>query len=335
MTLRRAWRCPLFAPLLASLCLAAAARASYTFYTVDGPNAGIFGTNLTGINDSGVISGFTYTKTGSFVAFTYSGYTATGHYADGTFNPVTPGSGTGTRDDTAYGISNNGSVVGTTTSQGVTSYSYIGGNFAYFNEPGASTTEARGINNSGTIVGSTLGPQGFSYSQGTFTPIVAPNSPGNVPVSITSVNAINDGGTIVVSDTDANENNFSYLYQNGSFTTITIPGALDVRALGIDDKGDIVGQYDGTSGTLAFLLAGGVGGILTPLADPLGRGTIAASINDEGVIVGEYFVGETGHGFIAVPNAVVPEPSSLALTGAGVAGLTLRARRRLQHHRHD
>jgi uncharacterized membrane protein len=41
--------------------------------------------------------------------------------------------------------------------------------------------------------------------------------------------------------------NHGFLLSNGVFTTLDYPGATDTVALGINDKGQIVGTYDGFS----------------------------------------------------------------------------------------
>ena len=50
-------------------------------------------------------------------------------------------------------------------------------------------------------------------------------------------------------------------------------------------------------------------------------------INDTGQIVGDYFDGNSRHGFLATPVSEVPEPSGLALLGTGVIGLGILRRR--------
>src|SRR5262249_16423992 len=74
--------------------------------------------------------------------------------------------------------------------------------------------------------------------------------------------------------------------QEGSFTTVDFPGARSTQALGINPRGDIVGQYDDAEGvTHGFLLSGGQ---FTSFDFPGATRTTAFGINPRGDIVGLY-----------------------------------------------
>jgi probable HAF family extracellular repeat protein len=75
-----------------------------------------------------------------------------------------------------------------------------------------------------------------------------------------------------------------FLYEGGKYTDIPGPqGSLGSLAQGINDNGDIVGQFDDTKGTHGFLLSKGK---YTTLDVPGNfGGTIATGINDKGFIV--------------------------------------------------
>jgi probable HAF family extracellular repeat protein len=68
---------------------------------------------------------------------------------------------------------------------------------------------------------------------------------------------INNSGEIVgvFRDLSSNLNYQGFLLdQNGTFTTINVPGATFTQANGINDEGQIVGQFGGQDGkTYAFL----------------------------------------------------------------------------------
>jgi hypothetical protein len=85
----------------------------------------------------------------------------------------------------------------------------------------------------------------------------------------------------------------SYLYSGGAYTAITTPGRnLSIEAWGINNARQIVGAY--SSGTVlhGFLLSGGR---YTNIDVPGAIGTIAFGINNVGQIVGTYQVGsDTG-----------------------------------------
>ncbi len=70
-----------------------------------------------------------------------------------------------------------------------------------------------------------------------------------------------------------------------NFIEITVPGLTQPSANGINNRGDIVGSGNGSSGTVGFLDSGGN---FTILSFPGSTYTSASAINDAGDIVGEY-----------------------------------------------
>ena len=82
------------------------------------------------------------------------------------------------------------------------------------------------------------------------------------------------------------------------YTTLNEPSATggSTDAEGLNDAGQIVGNYSDGSGYHGFVYSGGT---YTTLDDPLATvGTNAFSINDAGQIVGLYTVGSVQHGYL-------------------------------------
>jgi len=94
----------------------------------------------------------------------------------------------------------------------------------------------------------------------------------------------------------------------GVYTSIDVPGADLTVAFGINDAGQIVGFYGGSTGNHGFLLSGGV---YTSIDVPGAVETYAAGINDAGQVVGRYFEG----------GGSVPLPPTVLLLGSGLLGL--------------
>jgi probable HAF family extracellular repeat protein len=70
------------------------------------------------------------------------------------------------------------------------------------------------------------------------------------------------------------------------YTTLTPPDADNGYAYGINDKGDVVGNYVSGGASNGFLLSKG---IYTPISYRLLTGTSAAGINNAGSVVGFYY----------------------------------------------
>jgi probable HAF family extracellular repeat protein len=94
-----------------------------------------------------------------------------------------------------------------------------------------------------------------------------------------SANGINASGQIVGYYTDANYRSHGFLFNQGIYTTLDVPGAVHTVACGINDSGQIVGN----SSRGAFLLDQGS---YTTLRVPGADGTWAYGINATGQIVG-------------------------------------------------
>jgi uncharacterized membrane protein len=140
---------------------------------------------------------------------------------------------------------------------------------------GVFRTFAHGINDSGEISGSYwttnastgLISHGFLLNNGTF-------STYDFMSSGTSFSAINNQGQVVGSS-----GNVGFLFSNGQFSTITVPGAIKTFANGINNTGQIVGEADTSTIVESFLLSGGNYSFFNP-------GGFVLGINDVGQIVG-------------------------------------------------
>ena len=98
---------------------------------------------------------------------------------------------------------------------------------------------------------------------------------------------------------------YGFVYNNGSFTTLSFAGAVDIIATGIKDRGQVIGIYDTVpfSGHHGFLYQEGK---FRTIDLPDALNTVPIGINEQGDIVGvvDYLPPNGGHSFV-LSNGVV------------------------------
>ncbi|HZQ21762.1 MAG TPA: hypothetical protein VFA89_03095 [Terriglobales bacterium] len=189
--------------------------------------------------------------------------------------------------------------------------------FTFFSVNGSSFLDGTGINRSGTVVGHYFnGPTAVGFlrrADGTLKSYSAPGAAQG-----TWLQGINDKGAIVGSDEVTLIKGHGFLIgPDGTFTSIDVPNSNSTAALGINNHGDIVGDYAVAGKGSGFLLSGGQFSTLT-VANALS--TTASDINDSGVIAGNYTSPDlTGHGFLLNQGQYTtidyPGAADSALTG--------------------
>ena len=155
----------------------------------------------------------------------------------------------------------------------------------------------QGINSAGTVTGtffdSSFTSHGFKWANGTGQIFDFPGA------AQTTLGAINDSGRAVGTLFNADGSSLGFtLDANGQTTQFAVPGFFSTVAVGINNRGDIVGQADGigfkktrsTFQTIQF---------------PGSVSTLPTSINDAGVIVGTYFDGQATHSFVSANGKFV------------------------------
>jgi hypothetical protein len=179
------------------------------------------------------------------------------------------------------------------------------------------------INALGDIVGRYINEDNIAHSflsrHGVFYPVDVPDAQG------TQADSINERGDIVGDYADSNFHVHGFLLHDGTYVTINAPHPGSGRgsgthAFGINYKQEIV-LFTEPSTTIAhsFVLRHGQ---LTPLNDPKGvGGTALQGINDNGVIVGDWFDGNNvDHGLVFCHGVFTTHDDPHAGTANGQGG---------------
>jgi uncharacterized membrane protein len=267
--------------------------ANLTFTTIDVPGA--YETDVSGINQNGDIVGWSIDS--------YAG-PATGFLLrDGSFTFLNyPGA----RDTVARSINDSGLIVGYAYIHGgadAVGYRYDGAKYTTLRIGTYPYTYADGINNAGAIVGGygLFGSQhGFERAGRKFKDITPP--PGNWMTALAT--SVNNLGQVVGLTVGSDDNGF--LFSNGKFKTISVPGSGGTTVVwGINDSGIVVGSYFGCTPSCAYHGFAFMKGTYLSFDYPGAKATFAWGINSLGQIVGSYSDGNAIHGFVAAPaNAI-------------------------------
>lgn len=281
MTALRGFLCALFALLFflpwthAQQAQPDARYVQLTYTTIDVPGAGF--SYVTGINSAGHMVGTYGLKNNGFYghgfffkdgAFSYFDFpnasvTYTGHLNDfdvvvgsfGLYSVVAHGFiydghsfstvdfPPGRFETAALGINNAGEVVGAYGSFAglVFAFEMKDGRYKKIRVPSPREEfgEALSINNSGQIAAidaDGIDSYGFLYRNGTFKPVVFPGAEKS-----TLVADINDHGFAVGSFWLGYYKGFAY--KDGQFVWFTVPDAMQTYVAGINNSGQIVGEY--------------------------------------------------------------------------------------------
>jgi probable HAF family extracellular repeat protein len=202
-----------------------------SFSQVDYP--GMTAVNLYKINNLGQFVGSMTDPNGTVHGFFFD---------RGTLSPplTYPGAGA----TYALGINDRGEIAGTyyaaAQSRG---FLFKAGRFHAPNLPSAQQTAFQAINNSGQVAGITVDPQGthgvlYLENLGLFTPQF--DFPG---ATVTYPQAVNGGGQLGGQYTNPNGNGQAFVSLAGSLLTVTIPGAVSASILGINDRGQVCGNF--------------------------------------------------------------------------------------------
>lgn len=241
---------------------------------------------LTGINNSGVVAGYSEADGRSFT------------WSNGVFTYFQVPGANFTR---ALGINDAGKVFGMYGSNNFPfpGFVYDGQNFTTVQYPGALETSVTGELQNGTLLGffnNSPTIDGFRFDGTNYQAFLIP---GKKVVTTTTGNANNNGdfvGSAAITNSEGSE---GYVFSPGKVTTLRFPGALFTGAYGINDQGIVTGGFADSSRVACFYWTAGQ---FVSFTVP-GAGLISCNgINNAGVIVGWYqdFVGGI-HGFMTSP----------------------------------
>jgi uncharacterized membrane protein len=199
----------------------------------------------------------------------------------------------------AFGINDRGDISGTYYEGGAFTPPTHGflldktGSLTLLDFPTADNTIGYGINESGTMVGiwsvndssgNLLFQHGFVWNNGAFTDV----DPGYPLTFLAGINA--RGDAVGNGTTPDFTQGYPFLYRSGEVIPIleSPPASRSgFSPSGINNKGDIVGQYFDQNGTLHGFLK--VGSIFTTIDHPNGMWNTVQGINNSGKMVGGYW----------------------------------------------
>jgi probable HAF family extracellular repeat protein len=270
--------------------------------------------NALDINDSGQIVGWS----GSEAAL-FSGGTIT------SLGKLSGGTGSG-----AYAINNSGLIVGSADDANGNNFAvtFSGGSASIIPISGAQYSFAQSVSNGGHIAGEWSGSatganmRAFVSLNGVVTTFGV--LPGGNRSTATDVN---DSGIIAGYGTATGGERGFFSSGTDLVSIGVISGFTSSRAFGINNAGVVVGSVSAPGQQRAAIFTNGQLQLLSNLLSP-GQGDwtllYASAINDAGQIAG---VGRLNGELVGFRMTPVPEPFTMTVLAAGLAGLAARRRR--------
>ena len=181
---------------------------------------------------------------------------------------------------------------------------YEGGKLTDFSLPGIPGAVPSAINNPGQIAGTYSVPSsggetiyGFIDTNGTVTRLEP--APNTIYIHI---GQINDLGQVIGDYQTADGQGHGFVYSNGTFSQINVPGVTGVSPTAINNLGQIVGSYNEKTGdpahplkTVGFI---DTNGKITTIDPSFATSTDPVAINDKGQVAANYFDAQGGGAFI-------------------------------------
>lgn len=202
------------------------------YTTIDYPR--VAATFLTGINDKGMIVGYTSSGTFGFAynrkAQTFLTISRLGLYAYTYPNAI-----------------NDAGTIAGYLSETLSGFELISGRGKVIAVPGAIETYPLGISAVGEVVGYYNNGSGqllsFSFNRGKYQQLIIPHAP------LAEVFGINPAGTALVGSYSPSSGvTAGFLYQNNVLTTLQFPGSKNTVARGVNADGEVVGTFYDASG---------------------------------------------------------------------------------------
>ncbi len=297
---------------------AAQSHHAYVFRTLD-DQADLTFNQLLGINNHGLIAG--YFGSGQDAQHPNKGYVLHPSYHQKDFmHDNFPGS----VQTQVTGLNNNGTKVGFYVDANGNQIGFVqkGAHYTPVMDPNSLALGATpavgqllGVNDHDVAIGFWTDANGLSHGytynadSGKFTQIMVPNLPDGSSVTAT---AINDHGTAVGFVTlpapsgSSNPGLTESWVQtsNGNTGILTYPDSTSTQALGINNEGEVVGDYTDVMGNMHGFTWSVKNGFAS-IDDPNGAGTTTINgVNDHGQLVGFYVDGEKKtDGFLATPSS--------------------------------
>jgi hypothetical protein len=283
---------------------AAPVAGGYSFGTLDDPGSATFN-ELLSINNNGHIGG--YFGSGA-AGHPNTGYILRPPYGQAKYQKIMfPGSA----QTRLTGLNNTGVQVGFWSARGRTAGWYLqNGRFHSVAFPAAGAAaapvnELLGVNDRGVAVGFYTDAKGldhgYTYDIATkkFATVVVPGASSVVAA------AINNAGSVAGFFTDrAGRTEGFVLAPGGQLSVLRVPHATTTRATGINDTGEVVGDYQPAgagSATHGFTWTSARG--FATVDGPGAVSTSISGVNDAGDLVG-YYTDRAGHtdGLLATPE---------------------------------
>ena len=270
-------------------------QVKYSFQNVNYPDDTF--TQFLGINNSGIVAGYHGASINK--GFTY----------DPATNVFTSENYPGSAQTQVTGINNSGKTVGfyiTSGNQNI-GFEYKGGVFSPRGEPGTPFNQLLGQNDSGqasgyysTNLAGTNPDHAYILEEfgGVFAVFTLPNAPNGAQAT-----GINNAQDVCGFFIDGNNVTHGWLLVTGTFTVLDYPGASSTSALGLNNKGLLVGSYTDSVGSHGFVYNVNTKkyqSVDDPDA-PAGT-TVVNGLNDNGVLVGFFGNSPDNTAFIATPE---------------------------------